>query len=205
MKTEQEYIKDLSEIRTMMERSTKFLSLTGWSGILAGIYAILGTFVAYLLFEPGILFSGFTSQQITSNILLLILLGVAVLLLAITTAIWLSYRKAARNQEKLWNPVARRLVINMAIPLFTGGFLILLFISKGLVSFIIPFSLIFYGLALTNASKFTFSELRSLGIVEIGLGLLSTYFIQYSLMIWAVGFGLMHIAYGIYMHQKYEK
>lgn len=208
MKTDQEYIQDLSEIRSMMERSTRFLSLTGWSGILAGIYALLGVFAAHLLFEHEAkepLLSTFQRQEVTSSTVLIFLLAVGVLLLAVSTAIWLSSRKAARNQEKLWNPVARRLVVNMAIPLFTGGFLILLLIMKGALGFVAPFSLIFYGLALTNASKFTFHELRSLGLIQIFLGLISTYFMEYSLEIWGLGFGLMHIAYGIYMHQKYEK
>lgn len=208
MKTEQEYIKDLSEIRSMMERSTKFVSLSGLSGIMAGIYALAGAYIAYPWFyqntdtqTPDTLYA----QNILGNIPSLVFLGITVLVLAVGTAIYLSYRKTAREKEKLWNPTARRLLLNMSIPLVTGGLFILILISKGLVGLIAPLSLIFYGLALINASKFTFDEIKYLGITEIFLGLISSYFIGYGLLFWAIGFGLMHIAYGIYMHQKYER
>jgi hypothetical protein len=203
MKTEQEYIKDLNEIRSMMERSAKFLSLTGWSGIMAGIYALAGTYLAWKLFYVypddvlGI-------QGLPGNGLNLILLALSILVLAIGTAVLLSYRKSQRKGERLWNSAARRLVINMAIPLATGGLLILILILKGLYGLLVPLTLIFYGLALLNASKFTYEEVRYLGIIEILLGLFAAYFIVYGLLFWAVGFGVMHIIYGIYMHLKYE-
>ncbi|WP_424494200.1 hypothetical protein [Salinimicrobium sp. GXAS 041] len=206
MKTEQEYINDLSEIRSMMERSTKFLSLSGFSGVMAGIYALLGAIVIYWLFNLDFIIT--TNYAVTipaEDLLPIILIAVSVLLLAVGTAAFLSYKKARRNNEKVWNPVAKKLALNMAIPLFTGGIFILIFISKGLFAFVAPLTLIFYGLALINASKFTFGELRSLGIAQIILGLISAYFPALGLLFWAIGFGLMHIAYGIYMHLKYEK
>ena len=208
MKTDQEYIKDLSEIRSMMERSTKFLSLSGLSGILAGLYALVAAYIAYRFFfadSGGFSDINISGQDISGNLFSLILLALVVLLLAIGTAAYLSHKKARRNNEVLWNPVARRLAFNMAIPLITGGILILILISRDIFGLIAPLTLIFYGLALINASKFTFGELKSLGITEIILGLISSYFVDLGLLLWAVGFGIMHIAYGIYMHLKYEK
>lgn len=202
MKTEQEYIKDLSEIRLMMERSTRFLSLTGWSGIMAGIYALLGAYAAYRLFYkhlPG------APDQASENLPALLLVALVVLILAIGTAVYFSSKKSKAQGEILWNPAAKRLVFNMAIPLITGGILILLMIVKGDFELLAPLSLIFYGLALITASNFSFNELKSLGILEIILGLIAVYFVGYGLILWAVGFGLMHIAYGIFMHLKYEK
>ena len=208
MKSEQEYIRDLSEIRSMMERSTKFLSLTGWSGIMAGVYALAGAYIAYEFFyfsavsiNDGI--SG--GAEFSGNLSGLLVLALAVLVLALGTAVLLSWRKSRKSREKLWNPAARRLAINMAIPLVTGGLFILILFSKSIVELIAPASLIFYGLALLNASKFTYEELRSLGIVQVVLGLLASYFTGYALLFWAIGFGVMHIMYGILMHLKYEK
>ncbi len=204
MKTEHQYIEDLSEIRRMMERSTKFLSLSGLAGILAGVYGLAGSIIAFIYlsgWELELLYS----NGYHSNIWMLIILGLIVLVLAVGTAVYLSARKASKNNELLWNPVAKRLVFNMAIPLLTGGMLILILILQGVVGLIAPVSLIFYGLALLNASKFTFSELRSLGIIEIIIGLISAWFINFGLIFWGIGFGVMHIAYGIYMHLKYEK
>ena len=208
MKTEQEYIKDLTEIRSMMERSTKFLSLTGWSGIMAGIYALIGAYIAFRLFSfngQEMLLSTRNTQQLSANGPELIILSLAILILAVGTAVFLSFRKSRQRGEQLWNATARRMVINMAIPLFTGGFFILILFSKGILDLIAPCMLIFYGLALLNASKFTFGEMRDLGIIEIVLGLAASYFAVYGLVFWAIGFGLMHIGYGIYMHVRYEK
>ncbi len=206
MKTEQEYIDDLSEIRSMMERSTKFLSLSGFSGVMAGIYALLGAFIAYRLLK--LEFTTTTDYAViipAEELLPVFLVALTVLLLAVGTAAFLSYKKARRKNEKVWNPVAKKLAMNMAIPLFTGGIFILILISKGLFAFVAPLTLIFYGLALINASKFTFEELRSLGMAQIILGLIGSCFPGLGLLFWAIGFGIMHIAYGIYMHLKYEK
>jgi hypothetical protein len=78
-------------------------------------------------------------------------------------------------------------------------------ISRGLVGLVAPMSLIFYGLALYNASQFTYEEVRSLGLIQIVLGLLGAYFVSYGLLFWAIGLGVAHIVYGIYMHYRYER
>ncbi|UJH92131.1 hypothetical protein LZ575_06000 [Antarcticibacterium sp. 1MA-6-2] len=208
METDQKYIKDLTEIRSMMERSTKFLSLSGLSGIMAGIYALVGAYVAYRLFyveNDSVFYNSIDRQEINGDIINVLILAFVILVLAVGTAIYLSWKKSKKEGKKIWNTAARRVVINMAIPLVTGGIFILILLTKGLYGFLAPATLLFYGLALVNASKFTFEELRSLGIVQIILGLFASYFIGYGLLFWALGFGLMHIVYGIVMHLKYEK
>lgn len=206
MKSEQEYIRDLTEIRSMMERSTRFLSLTGWSGIMAGIYALAGAYIAYRYFYPTVGTDIVLHwQEFSAEVLDLIILALAVLVLAVGTAVYLSHQKSQKAGERSWNSAARRLVLHMAIPLVTGGVLILILLSKSLIGLAAPVSLIFYGLALFNAGKFTYEEIRSLGIIQILLGLAASYFTGYALLFWAFGFGIMHIAYGIYMHLKYEK
>jgi hypothetical protein len=201
MKKEQDYIQHIAEIRSMMERSAKFLSLSGWAGIMAGIYALLGAYTVYTVFNYNpdkIVYRipGFSS---------VIILAVMILIFAVATAIFLSYKKADKNGEKIWNATSRRLIAGMSVPLITGGILILILISKELTGLIAPLTLIFYGLALYNASKFTIDEVKYLGMIQIGLGLLSSYFIEYSLLLWALGFGAAHIVYGIYMHFRYER
>lgn len=208
MKTEQEYISDLKEIRSIMERSTKFMSLTGLSGIMAGVYALAGAGITNKLFysnSNAVIYNTLDRQEVPGNVLYLFLLALVILVLVVGTAIFLSYRKYRNSGERLWNSAARRLVINMAGPLVTGGILILVLITKGLLGLIAPLTLIFYGLALLNASKFTFEEFKYLGISEIVLGLIASYFIELGLLFWALGFGINHIFYGIYMHLRYEK
>lgn len=208
MKDEQDYIRDITDMRSMMERSSKFLSLSGLAGIMAGIYALAGAFIAYkfFYFNPVEIVDDTTEPKSASASLLnVICLALVILALSIGTAIFLSYKKANKREEKFWNPTAKRLLVNMAVPLIAGGILILIFIAKGLIGLIAPFTLLFYGLALYNASKFTYEEVRSLGLIQMGLGLLGSYFIEYGLLFWALGFGVVHIVYGIYMHYRYEK
>ncbi|HZG26561.1 MAG TPA: hypothetical protein VEZ17_18365 [Chitinophagaceae bacterium] len=207
MKEEQDYIRDIAEMRSMMERSSKFLSLSGLAGIMAGIYALVGAYIArnIFYFNPGDTSYTNTSGDLSSGLLRVILLAIIILALAIGTAIFLSSKKANKRGEKLWNPTAKRLLINMAVPLIAGGLLILILISRGLFVFIAPFTLLFYGLALYNASKFTYEIVRSVGLIEIGLGLVGAYFVEYGLFFWALGFGVVHIIYGIYMHYRYER
>lgn len=201
MKEERDYVQDIAEIRSMMERSSKFLSLSGWAGIMAGIYALAGAWIAYSMFgfHPDQIF--YTSPNLTS----IILLALGILILALVSAIFDSRRKAKKRDERAWNATSRRLLASMAVPLFAGGILILVFLSKGLIGLIAPLTLLFYGLALYNAGNYTIQEVRLMGIVQIGLGLLNSWFIGYGLLIWVLGFGVVHIIYGIYMHFKYER
>lgn len=201
MKEEQDYIRDIAEIRSMMERSSKFLSLSGWAGIMAGMYALAGTWIAYSVF-------GFNPNQISytsPNLPKVILLALLILILALVTAIYFSWKKGDKRGEKVWNATSRRLLANMAIPLLAGGILIVVLLSKGLVGLIAPLTLLFYGLALYNAGNFTINEVKLMGIVQMGLGLLNSWFIEYGLLLWAIGFGVVHIFYGLYMHLRYER
>lgn len=201
MKENQDYIKDIAEIRSMMEKSSKFLSLSGWAGIMAGIYALAGTTIAYSFF-------GFYPDELFYNSTALpnvMLLALVVLVVALLSAMFFSWRKANNDGEKVWNATSRRLLIQMAVPLVAGGILILVLISKGLIGLIAPVSLLFYGLALYNAGNTTIFEVRLMGYVQIALGLLSSLYIEYGLIFWAFGFGVIHIVYGIYMHFRYER
>ena len=208
MKEEQEYIRDIAEIRSMMERSTKFLSLSGWAGIMAGIYALAGAYIAYEVFDfnpDAIDYRAVPSGSDRSNLLKVIFLAASILLLAIGTAISLSSKNANKKGEKIWNATSRRLLGSMAVPLVTGGLLALIFIAKDLVGLVAPATLIFYGLALFSASKFTYDDVKYLGLIQVALGLISAYFISWSLLLWALGFGIVHVGYGIYIHFKYER
>jgi hypothetical protein len=208
MKKDTDYLQDIEEIRSLMEKSSKFISLSGWAGIFAGVFGLMGSYIAltYLDFNPQSLSvdtenNPFQQKQIFSAVQLALL----VFLLAISFALFFTHRRAKRKDELLWTPTAKRLVMNMAVPLFTGGILILLFISKGFIGFVAPFSLLFYGLALFTISKFTFDEVKILGLIEILLGLISVYKVSLGLLFWAIGFGVVHIIYGIYVYFKYEK
>lgn len=201
MKNEQDYIQDIAEIRSMMERSSKFLSLSGWAGILAGIYALAGAFTVYKIFG----FNPDTITYVSPDLQMVLLSASIVLVLAIGTAVLFSQQKAKQSGEKIWNAVSKQFISHVAVPLLAGGVLTLVLLSKGLVGLLAPLTLMFYGLALYNAGKFTFDAVKFFGLIQIGLGLLGCYFIEYGLLLWAFGFGVLHIVYGAYIYFRYER
>lgn len=208
MKEEQDYIQDIAEMRSMMERSSRFMSLSGLAGVMAGIYALAGAFIAYKVFHfnpDQLAYDPVTPGGLPADLLKVVAVALIVLVLSIGTAIFLSSKKADKRREKFWNSTTKRLVFHMAVPLVAGGLLVLVLIAKGLIGLIAPCTLLFYGLALYNASKFTYEEVKSLGLINIVLGLTGCYFVAYGLLCWAAGFGVVHIIYGIYMHYRYER
>lgn len=201
----EKYLQDISEIRNIMDKSSRFISLSGFSGILAGIYSLIGAWLAYktIYFDTATL-GEYKNLVITQpRIDKLFLIAFSVLALSILTAVALSARKAKKRNESLWNSTAQRLLINFLIPLVSGGFFILLLIEKEMLGLVAPLTLLFYGLACINASKYTLGDVRYLGITLIFLGLLSTWFLGYGLLFWALGFGVCHIIYGSVMYFKY--
>lgn len=198
------YLDDLSEIKNLMSKSTQFISLSGFAGILAGFYAVVGAYFAHQLIENHLK----TTDYITlESYTFYKIIGIALLVLvaSVSTAFYLSYKKAHKNNEHLWNSTSKRLLINFCIPLVTGGILIILFLKNGIYGLVAPMTLIFYGLACVNASKYTFKDVRYLGILEIILGLIAVDFSGYGLWFWVVGFGILHIIYGAIMYVKYDK
>ena len=195
----------LTEIRHLMERSSRFISLSGLSGVLAGVYALLGALAAYyhLYVDAG---SPSDNNQMAGSTLRFLLTDAAVVLaLAIATGIFLTTRKAKKDGNSLFDSAAKRLIMNLCIPLFAGGVFCIGLISHADWKYVAPAMLIFYGLALVNASKYTRNDVRSLGMAEVVLGMISLSALQYGLLFWALGFGVLHIAYGTYMYLKYEK
>lgn len=135
----------------------------------------------------------------------LLLIALIVLIASISTGLWFSNRKAQKANVKFWTPVSRQLVVNLAIPLVAGGLFILILLYSGHYGIAAPACLLFYGLALIQASSNTFDEVRYLGFTEIALGLISALLPGYGLIFWALGFGVMHIIYGAVMHFRYDK
>jgi len=208
MNVQSEPLQDLRHIKNLMERSSRFVSLSGLSGIAAGVWALLGAYFGYTMiadYYDEYARSGFTVADFQGLKIKLLMLSGGVLLLAIISAFFFTWRKAKQSKVSLWGPVSRRLAINTLIPLVTGGLMILAALQHDDWSFVAPMALVFYGLALVNGSKYTFGDIRYLGICEIILGLANTQFVGYGLYFWAAGFGVLHIIYGLWMWNKYEK
>ncbi|MCB0461794.1 MAG: hypothetical protein R2816_06175 [Flavobacteriaceae bacterium] len=202
-----DYLKDLNEIKHLMNKSSRFMSLSGLSGILAGIYALTGAFFVNSIINNIKESSNVLERFVITfdSVLTLILIAFGVLFLSVITAIYLSWRKAKKHNESLWDATSKRLLINFMIPLTTGGFFVIFLVEKEMFTLVAPLTLAFYGLALVNASKYTLGYIRYLGITIIILSLISLWFIGYGLLFWSLGFGVCHIVYGTLMHFKYDK
>lgn len=199
---EEKYLQDISDIKNMMNRSTQFISLSGLSGILAGVYALIGAYIGHELIQ------NHNSDIITlesNTFKMLVLTAFGVLFLSVGTALMLTINKVKKEGGTAWNSSSKRMLINFLIPLVTGGVFGLLLLRNGSYGLIAPVTLIFYGLSCVNASKYTLRDVRYLGITIIIIGLFATEFSGYGLEFWALGFGLCHIIYGSMMHFKYDR
>lgn len=201
MSTE-DYLNDISEIKNLMNKSTRFFSLSGLSGILAGIYALVGAAFAYYLVS----ISGRSYLIIDGKIFQYILLDLFIVaVLSITTGILLSVHKSKKNGESLWNSTSKRLLTAFLVPLITGGIYIIVKLSSDHYGLTGSLMLIFYGLGLVNASKFTIGNVKYLGYVEIVLGLICAVYPGYGFWFWVLGFGVMHIIYGSLIYFKHDR
>ncbi|QNJ98212.1 hypothetical protein [Constantimarinum furrinae] len=199
--SEQEYLKDISEIKSLMNRSSRFISLSGLSGIFAGVYAIIGAAVAYFFLLPKGDFVVLHSWNFKMLLGLLLLVAV----LSVVTAFLLTTRKAKQNKVPIWDTTTKRLLLNFIVPLLTGGIYILIKLNSQHYGLTASLMLIFYGLALVNASKYTIGNIKYLGYVEIVAGLICAALPGYGFWFWIFGFGVMHIIYGSIMCMQEKK
>ena len=209
METNSKSVEDIKTIRKIMEESSRFLSLSGLSGVFAGVFAIAGAVVAFFLirnYEANHLASIFKSLSGNPSFPLkwkLIADAVVVLILSVASALYFSNRKAKSDGKSSWTPVSKRLLINLLIPLTSGGLFIIILLTQKQTTLIVPGMLIFYGLALVNGGKFTYGEVFYLGILQIITGLVAALYPQQALGFWVFGFGILHILYGMVMYRKY--
>lgn len=210
---------DLQHIKQMMERSSRFISLSGLSGVSAGVCALIGSYFAGKVILQS---HGKEVTQLDSNIYeytshngtitLIDFMGNRLFFIAIVTFIaafslsfLFTYLRSKKTNTPLWGTTSRRLAFSVCLPMLVGGIYLYKLIQCGVYGLIAPGCLFFYGLALVNASKYTLGEVKYLGYMQLVLGVINLWFIGYGLYFWAIGFGMLHIIYGVYMWNKYER
>ncbi|SFO22200.1 hypothetical protein SAMN05421741_12727 [Paenimyroides ummariense] len=203
---DQKIFDDLAHIRSMMERSSRFLSLSGLSGIGAGIVGLIaGCMAMYLTNDYFVDYDLYQQKVYQADMLFkLIVLGASALLLAIFCGCYFTVRKSKKLGLQIWTATTKKILVQLAIPLAVGGVFVLALLQYNLYGLVAGTTLIFYGLALVNAEKYTYSDIKYLGFLEIILGCLSLFFIGKGLIFWTIGFGVLHIIYGIILHRKYK-
>ena len=207
MNQEQDQLATLHEIRNIMDRSSRFISLSGLSGVAAGVSALIGAAVVkWYMVTHNIDYSQTLGQDLTrESIIFMLLVAGLVFILAFCSATYFTARNARKNSHRVWDSKTERMLINLFIPLAAGGIFCAVLIYHDLLYLVAPVMLIFYGCALLNASKYTLSDIRYLSICEIILGLLASFFVGYGLLAWTLGFGVLHIVYGALVYYKYER
>ncbi|KPH11224.1 hypothetical protein [Chryseobacterium sp. ERMR1:04] len=200
------YHEDLSHIRSMMERSSRFISLSGLSGVVAGLAALIGAGYVYVVFQrEGInYFDGDRNIFHPALVRELVIIGTLILFVAILSGYFFTANKSKKKGLKIWDATTKRLLFTFSVPLVTGGMVCLALLYHHLFVLVAPATLIFYGLALVNAERYTLTDVKYLGYCQIALGLLSLFFLGWGLLFWALGFGVLHIVYGLIMHKKYK-
>jgi hypothetical protein len=202
---------DIQAIREIMERSSKFMLLNSWAGFFAGTCALIGAAVAWFgVLESGALhydefLCNVGGSPINSVTIRLGAVALVVLLLAAVGAIYFSYRKAQKAGQKFWTSSTKRVLAHLLIPIVSGGIFVLILVSRNQIDLVASAMLIFYGLALVNAGKFTSDEIHWLGMGQLILGLFAGIFAPYGLVFWVLGFGLLHLVYGVVMWMRYER
>lgn len=201
-----EAVEAVKEIRGMMEKSSRFLSFSGTSAILIGLYALAGAFVAYgiissVKYIPG----GYSTSGWITIVPDIILVSLIVFVLSLFTILFFSARKARKMRHSFISGPAYRTFLNFFLPLTVGGIFSLALLIGGNVGIIAPVMLLFYGLSLINASKYTYGSIFWLGCCELLLGLICAFFPENGLLLWSIGFGILHIVYGIYFYFRVER
>jgi len=207
MENQEQHLKDLQEIRSMMERSSRFISLSGLSGVCAGVFALVGAALVYIKAENQLDYVAYYMQR-SNGVefrIFLFIDALAVLAASLLGGYFFTARKARRDGLPMYDATAKRLLFGLGVPLVTGGLFCLILLYYNLLGLIPASMLIFYGLGLLNGSKFTLPEIGYLGICQIILGLVSALYIGYGLFFWAFGFGVLHIVYGVVMYLRYER
>jgi hypothetical protein len=218
MNDQNQSLETLQDIKKMMDRSSRFISLSGLSGVAAGICALAGAWFAGNVIHGS---SRTGTRKIDDLVdyngpigsdMLIAFMGSRLFWIAVFTFIaafvlsfLFTYLRSAKEGIPLWGTTARRLMVSVMLPMAAGGIFLLKLIEAGVYGLIAPGCLIFYGLALVNGAKYTVGEVKFLGYALILLGLVNCWFPGYGLYFWAAGFGLLHIVYGIVMWSKYER
>jgi hypothetical protein len=213
MEDTKRHLETLTEIRSLMERSNRFLSLSGLSGVWAGFCAVAGAALVYMYLgmTPFSADEGYYYDKAIITVYkgmdykrVFVLIAFMVLVTALAGGIYFTTRKARRQGLQMWDASTWRLLRALALPLATGGVFCLELLYWNLPALIAPATLIFYGLALVNGSKYTLGDVYWLGVAQIILGLIGGIFLFHGLELWVLGFGFLHIGYGTWMYRKYE-
>ena len=179
---------NLRFIRETMERASSFTAVSGWGQFATGITALGAAFIA--------------SRQSSTRAWLTVWAVEA--LLSLLIAGWSMRRKARQTATPLLSQPGRKLVINFSPPIFVGALLTVALYRAGFASLLPGVWLLLYGVGVVTGGAFSVSAVPMMGLCFMGLGavaLFSPTWWNNALM--AIGFGGLHVIFGLYIARKY--
>ena len=207
--------KDISLIKNLMEKSSKFSNLSGYAIATTGLLALLGAVFVYFdlgisISEKYISYAELINQTGNANstytkIKLLVIIASLILLTSLLILYVTAKLKSERHDINLFNSSFSRALKSLFIPVLSGGIFCGFLILHKMYGLVAPATLIFYGLGLISASKYSYNELELLGYLELLLGTIASYYMGSGLLFWMIGFGIGHIVLGFFIHYKYDK
>ncbi len=199
-----------------LAQSSRFISLSGLSGVSVGISGLFATYIAHRLVASETkadkdmlsIVSGFDSYNETVHLFVgenLIFLSIFTILFALLFSFYFTTAKSKKNNLSIWDGIVKRQLSVLSLPLIIGGIFISRLISTANFGFIIPVALIFYALSLINLRKYTSGDVAYLGYALLILGIVNLWIQRLGILFFALGFGIFHIIYGVVTFYFYER
>ena len=189
-----------------MQQYTSYFSLSGFSGILLGIYGLLMVYVLHILTSTyGDGFDGSSQLPIALLEIVITIFGIVMILISLFT-LWIRARRENKKQNsKLWNPFSKKTRLQTLVPLIFFIAVLIIVANKGYYSLITPLLLFLYGILLLNVSRVSLKRLRLLAIAEMILGIIAYFIYDNELLFLAIGLGAFHLLYGVFTLNQNKK
>lgn len=185
---------NLRVIRELMERSTKYSTFSGPSGILAGAASIVGCVVTHSLATRP---PGSDSFRIP-----FLITWSMVILFAIGADFLLMKRRAARVGKRIVSRLGKQMVFAAGPGLGTGVLLTLYLLQHNMLTNVYPFWMLSYGIAVCAVGQFSQREVKALGVAFLLAGTLTLLMPGWGLPLMALSFGGFHIIYALLISRK---
>lgn len=178
----------LRYIRETMERAAEFTAVPGWGGVTIGLTALAAALLA--------------SRQATPRAWLAVWLAEAFVAVAIAAPA--AATKARRANSSLFSGPGRKFVLSFAPPIIVGGLLTVAMYNLGAFAALPGLWLLLYGTAIVTGGAFSVRAVPIMGLCLMALGGLALFAPAASgNFFMAAGFGLVHIAFGVWIALRY--
>jgi len=171
-----------------MERAAEFTAVPGWGGVTIGLTALAAALLA--------------SRQATPQAWLAVWLAEAFVAVAIAAPA--AATKARRANSSLFSGPGRKFVLSFAPPIIVGGLLTVAMYNLGAFTALPGLWLLLYGTAIVTGGAFSVRAVPIMGLCLMALGGLALFApAAWGNFFMAAGFGLVHIAFGIWIALRY--